>query len=72
MLLRIKQTKVEDFLELLCALCFSSFVMIYIFGQDYILLVPDSSYTPDLLKEKPLDKSADFIQQCRGEGFYIE
>ncbi|XP_029308567.1 LOW QUALITY PROTEIN: laminin subunit alpha-3-like [Cottoperca gobio] len=39
---------------------------------DYILLVPDSSYTPDLLKEKPLNKSADFIQQCRGEGFYID
>ncbi|XP_037643626.1 laminin subunit alpha-3-like isoform X2 [Sebastes umbrosus] len=39
---------------------------------DYILLVPDSSYTPDLLKAKPLDKSADFIQQCRGEGFYID
>ncbi|XP_073347774.1 laminin subunit alpha-3-like [Pagrus major] len=39
---------------------------------DYILLVPDSSYTPDLLKEKLLDKSADFIQQCRGEGFYID
>ncbi|KAM6919501.1 laminin subunit alpha-3-like [Lycodopsis pacificus] len=39
---------------------------------DYILLVPDSSYTPELLKEKPLDKSADFIQQCRGEGFYID
>ncbi|XP_062285798.1 laminin subunit alpha-3-like isoform X1 [Scomber scombrus] len=39
---------------------------------DYIMLVPDNSYTPDLLKEKPLDKSADFIQQCRGEGFYID
>ncbi|XP_069013512.1 laminin subunit alpha-3-like isoform X1 [Embiotoca jacksoni] len=39
---------------------------------DYILLVPDSSYTPELLKEKPLDKSADFIQQCRGEGFHID
>ncbi|XP_018532087.1 laminin subunit alpha-3 isoform X2 [Lates calcarifer] len=39
---------------------------------DYILLVPDSSYTPDLLKEKPLDNSADFIQQCRGEGFYVD
>ncbi|XP_071346604.1 laminin subunit alpha-3-like isoform X2 [Trachinotus anak] len=38
---------------------------------DYILLVPDSNYTPDLLKEKPLDNSAEFIQQCRGEGFYI-
>ncbi|KAF0046927.1 hypothetical protein F2P81_000560 [Scophthalmus maximus] len=39
---------------------------------DYILLVPDRSYTPDLLKERPLDNSADFIQQCRGEGFYID
>nr|XP_040026949.1 laminin subunit alpha-3-like isoform X2 [Gasterosteus aculeatus aculeatus] len=39
---------------------------------DYVLLVPDSSYTPDLLKEKLLDKSADFIQQCRGDGFYID
>ncbi|XP_047444954.1 laminin subunit alpha-3-like isoform X2 [Mugil cephalus] len=39
---------------------------------DYILLVPDSSYIPELLKQKPLDKSADFIQQCRGEGFYID
>ncbi|KAG7214822.1 hypothetical protein INR49_010714 [Caranx melampygus] len=38
---------------------------------DYIMLIPDSSYSPDLLKEKPLDNSADFIQQCRGEGFYI-
>ncbi|XP_033492838.2 laminin subunit alpha-3-like isoform X1 [Epinephelus lanceolatus] len=39
---------------------------------DYIMLVPDSSYTPDLLKEKPQDKSTDFIQQCRGESFYID
>ncbi|XP_059201052.1 laminin subunit alpha-3-like [Centropristis striata] len=39
---------------------------------DYIMLVPDSSYTPDLLREKPVGKSADFIQQCRGEGFYID
>ncbi|XP_060900726.1 laminin subunit alpha-3-like isoform X1 [Labrus mixtus] len=39
---------------------------------DYILLVPDSGYTPDLLKEKPRDKSEEFIQQCRGEGFYID
>ncbi|XP_029970340.1 laminin subunit alpha-3-like isoform X2 [Salarias fasciatus] len=38
---------------------------------DYIMLVPDDSYTPELLKEKPLDKSAEFTQQCRGEGFYI-
>ncbi|XP_029380661.1 laminin subunit alpha-3-like isoform X2 [Echeneis naucrates] len=39
---------------------------------DHILLIPDSSYTPDVLKEKPLDNSADFIQQCRGEGFNID
>ncbi|XP_072297637.1 laminin subunit alpha-3-like [Eucyclogobius newberryi] len=39
---------------------------------DYMLLVPDNSYTPDVLKAKPQDKSADFIQQCRGEGFNID
>ncbi|XP_041847231.1 laminin subunit alpha-3-like [Melanotaenia boesemani] len=39
---------------------------------DYIMLVPDSSYTPELLNERPLEKSADFLQQCRGEGFYID
>ncbi|KAM4604969.1 laminin subunit alpha-3-like isoform 2-T2 [Polymixia lowei] len=39
---------------------------------DYVLVVRDSSYTPDLLKAKPLDKSADFVQRCRGEGFYID
>ncbi|XP_076001162.1 laminin subunit alpha-3-like [Genypterus blacodes] len=39
---------------------------------DYVLLVPDSSYSPDLLKEKLLDKSADFIHHCRGDGFYID
>ncbi|XP_034038308.1 LOW QUALITY PROTEIN: laminin subunit alpha-3-like [Thalassophryne amazonica] len=37
----------------------------------YIMLVPDSSYTPDLLKEKPLDKSADFMQQCSGDALHI-
>lgn len=50
--------------------CFSSFIRI--FGQDYIMLVPDNSYTPHLLKDKLLDKSADFKQQCKGEGFYVE
>uniref|UniRef100_A0A674EKB8 Laminin subunit alpha 3 n=1 Tax=Salmo trutta TaxID=8032 RepID=A0A674EKB8_SALTR len=39
---------------------------------DYILVVPDDSYTPDLLKEKPLDKSSDFTRQCEGQGFYID
>lgn len=36
------------------------------------MLVPDRSYSPNLLEEQPLDKSADFIQQCRGESFHIE
>lgn len=36
------------------------------------MLIPDSSYTPKLLKEKLWDKSADFIQQCRGDDFYIK
>ncbi|XP_027877262.1 laminin subunit alpha-3 isoform X1 [Xiphophorus couchianus] len=39
---------------------------------DYIVLVPDSSYSPEHLREKPLDKSADFIKQCTSEGFHIE
>uniref|UniRef100_A0A674PDZ8 Laminin subunit alpha 3 n=1 Tax=Takifugu rubripes TaxID=31033 RepID=A0A674PDZ8_TAKRU len=39
---------------------------------DYILLVPEGSYTPKLLKEKLVDKSADFVQRCRSEGFHID
>ncbi|KAM9323132.1 laminin subunit alpha-3-like [Pholidichthys leucotaenia] len=39
---------------------------------NYIMLVPASIYTPELLEERPLDKSTDFIQQCRGEAFYID
>ncbi|XP_077376606.1 laminin subunit alpha-3-like isoform X1 [Festucalex cinctus] len=39
---------------------------------DHILLIPESRYSPDVLREKPLDKSALFIQQCRGEGFFID
>ncbi|KAL2097309.1 hypothetical protein ACEWY4_006516 [Coilia grayii] len=39
---------------------------------DYILAIPDDHYTPDLLKEKPLDKSSDFISQCGGESFQID
>ncbi|XP_019900931.2 laminin subunit alpha-3 isoform X2 [Esox lucius] len=36
---------------------------------DYILVVASDRYTPDLLNEKPLDKSSDFIRQCGGHGF---
>uniref|UniRef100_A0A4W5KZX3 Laminin subunit alpha 3 n=1 Tax=Hucho hucho TaxID=62062 RepID=A0A4W5KZX3_9TELE len=39
---------------------------------DYILVVPDDSYTPDLLKEKPFDKSSDFTRQCGGPSFSID
>ncbi|XP_051943762.1 laminin subunit alpha-3 isoform X3 [Hippocampus zosterae] len=39
---------------------------------DRILLVPESRYTPDVLSEKPLDQSALFIQQCRGESVFID
>ncbi|XP_054888860.1 laminin subunit alpha-3-like isoform X2 [Poeciliopsis prolifica] len=39
---------------------------------DYIVLVPDSSYSPEHLREKKLDKSADFTKQCTNEGFHIE
>ncbi|MFT7812246.1 laminin subunit alpha-3 [Arapaima gigas] len=38
---------------------------------DYILVVPDESYSPELLKEKPLDKSSDFINQCGADSFFI-
>ncbi|XP_028831523.1 laminin subunit alpha-3-like [Denticeps clupeoides] len=38
---------------------------------NHILLVPDHLYSPDLLKELPLDKSTDFIRQCGEEGFHI-
>ncbi|KAM6918219.1 laminin subunit alpha-3-like [Xenentodon cancila] len=39
---------------------------------DYILLVPESGYNPELLNEEPVDRSAQFKQQCRGQGFHIE
>ncbi|KAM9845354.1 laminin subunit alpha-3-like [Aulostomus maculatus] len=39
---------------------------------DYIMVLPENSYAPELLKENLLDKSAAFIQRCRGEGFSID
>ena len=47
-------------------------VSCFVLLQDYILAIPDDRYTPDLLKEKPLDQSSDFIAQCGGESFQIE
>ncbi|XP_075069530.1 laminin subunit alpha-3 isoform X2 [Mixophyes fleayi] len=37
-----------------------------------ILLLPADSYTHDLLQEKPLDKSFDFINICGENRFYID
>ncbi|XP_064409675.1 laminin subunit alpha-3 isoform X2 [Latimeria chalumnae] len=39
---------------------------------DQILIVPADSYNPDLLNEKPLDKSSDFINNCGENSFYID
>ncbi|KAG9356119.1 hypothetical protein JZ751_000963 [Albula glossodonta] len=39
---------------------------------DYILVVPDERYRPDLLKEQPLGKASDFISQCGRNSFYID
>ncbi|XP_051518234.1 laminin subunit alpha-5 [Myxocyprinus asiaticus] len=38
---------------------------------DYVLVVPESSYSSSFLKEEPLDKSYDFISNCGQNSFYI-
>ncbi|KAM9445291.1 laminin subunit alpha-5 isoform 1-T1 [Clarias gariepinus] len=38
---------------------------------DYILVVPESSYSSRYLSEEPLDKSYDFISNCGQNSFYI-
>ncbi|XP_039575088.1 laminin subunit alpha-5 isoform X1 [Passer montanus] len=38
---------------------------------DYILVVPEDSYTSQYLQEEPLDKSYDFISSCGVNSFYI-
>ncbi|XP_072567322.1 laminin subunit alpha-3 isoform X1 [Paramormyrops kingsleyae] len=38
---------------------------------DYILVVPDDAYSPSLIKERPMDKSTVFINQCGTNSFYI-
>lgn len=40
--------------------------------QDYILVVPESSYSSSYLSEEPLDKSYDFISNCGQNSFYIK
>ncbi|KAJ8267959.1 hypothetical protein COCON_G00131310 [Conger conger] len=39
---------------------------------DYVLVIPDDRYSPELLKVKPLGRSSDFINQCGGNSFQIE
>uniref|UniRef100_A0AAZ3RWH3 Laminin, alpha 5 n=1 Tax=Oncorhynchus tshawytscha TaxID=74940 RepID=A0AAZ3RWH3_ONCTS len=38
---------------------------------DYVLVVPESSYSYSYLSEEPLDKSYDFISNCGQNSFYI-
>ncbi|KAJ8408959.1 hypothetical protein AAFF_G00239800 [Aldrovandia affinis] len=38
---------------------------------DYILVVPEGSYSSSYLVEEPLDKSYDFISNCGQNSFYI-
>lgn len=40
--------------------------------QDYILVVPEDSYSSQYLQEEPLDKSYDFISSCGINSFYIK
>ncbi|XP_043080700.1 laminin subunit alpha-5 isoform X1 [Puntigrus tetrazona] len=38
---------------------------------DYVLVVPESTYSTSFLSEEPLDKSYDFISNCGQNSFYI-
>ncbi|XP_070695085.1 laminin subunit alpha-5 [Pempheris klunzingeri] len=38
---------------------------------DYVLVVPEASYSSSYLNEEPLDKSYDFISNCGQTSFYI-
>ncbi|KAK5624087.1 hypothetical protein CRENBAI_015003 [Crenichthys baileyi] len=38
---------------------------------DYVLVVPEKSYSSSYLNEEPLDKSYDFISNCGQNSFYI-
>ncbi|XP_037101771.1 laminin subunit alpha-5 isoform X1 [Syngnathus acus] len=38
---------------------------------DYVLVVPESSYSSNYLNEEPLDKSYDFISNCGLNSFFI-
>ncbi|XP_073931172.1 laminin subunit alpha-5 isoform X2 [Castor canadensis] len=38
---------------------------------DYVLVVPEDTYSPSYLREEPLDKSYDFISHCATHGYHI-
>ncbi|XP_045065442.1 laminin subunit alpha-5 isoform X2 [Coregonus clupeaformis] len=38
---------------------------------DYVLVVPEGSYSSSYLSEQPLDKSYDFISNCGQNSFYV-
>ncbi|XP_012583612.1 PREDICTED: laminin subunit alpha-5 [Condylura cristata] len=38
---------------------------------EYVLLVPENTYSPSYLREVPLDKSYDFISHCAAHGYHI-
>lgn len=40
--------------------------------KDSVLVIPEDSYSPELLTPKALDKALDFINQCGAHGFHIE
>lgn len=52
--------------------CLSWLTQLTLALQDYILVVPEDSYTPQYLQEEPLDKSYDFISSCGINSFYIK
>ncbi|CAB1335847.1 unnamed protein product, partial [Coregonus sp. 'balchen'] len=39
---------------------------------DYVLVVPEGSYSSSYLSEQPLDKSYDFISNCGQNSFYVK
>lgn len=45
---------------------------IILFFKDSVLVIPEESYSPDLLNPKAMDKASDFINQCGAQGFHIQ
>ena len=47
-------------------------IFTFFFVQDYVLLVPISSFSPSLLDIKPIDITQDFIQDCGQRSFFLK